>query len=493
MKSDRLIIYFLLLCALAACSTSHDPRVEGAFALAETYPEAALDSIAAIDTLSLSTTDRMMISLAKIKASDKAFKPIPYESEILRLTEYYATHETDRLYPTALYYAGRIYSEAGDLPTALQYFQEVLDLLPENTSQFKLRGCALSQTGSILTDLRLYQEAESYYEDALEVDRKLHDTVNMIFDTETLARLFLNQKNYEKALQLYLTSDSLSEIAYTTNLPYSRSNLAYAHYKNGDIAKAISLLNNNPSPEGFDSNTYYARATTIYYNAGIYDTAYIYAEKLLALDNQFNKQTAYYYLLKEEMRDFLPQDSIYSYVKKYLDGMENILNRNSSTAALIQNSYYNYVLHERKRREAENSKNRMIYVSLILGVAVLALITTTLYFKNRSKARRIKLNEATENIKKLQKQLNIYTKVKSPAGEDCETIALREQLRKQLIEAASASTDVYKIPEELAASNVYIYIKNRIADKLPLPEQFSWTKLQETVSSVFPDWRQSIN
>ena len=494
MKTGSFIIYFVMLLALAACATRHDPRVEAVFALAETTPEAALDSIDAIDTLGLSKPDRMLLSLAKIKASDKSDKPLPYESDILQLVDYYSTHEKSRLYPTALYYAGRVYSVAGDYPTALRNFQNALDLLPESTPQLKLRGCVLSQTGAILYDLRLNDEAEFYYNEALEVDRQLMDTVNMIYDTEVLAFAALRNKEYDKMLKLYLTSDSLSEVAFPDNIPYSKSNLAYAYYRYGDIKKALAYLKQgNNSKKIGDLKTHYGRAIRIYYDAGIYDTAYIYAKKLLALDNTVNKRTAYYYLLTEEMKDSVPQDSIYSYLKNYLIWSEKTLNNNSNTAALIQNSYYNYVLHDRKRREAEKSENRMIFVSLALAVAVLALISTTLYFKNRSKSRRIKLGEATENIRRLKERLNEYTVMKSSPGDDAGAAALREQLRKQLIEAAGATADIYRIPSELTSTQVYSYIRTRIEDRMPLPEQFSWVKLQDAVNSAFPEWKQNLN
>ena len=494
MKTGNFITYFVMLFALAACATRHDPRVEAVFVLAETTPEAALDSIDAIDTLSLSKPDRMLLSLAKIKASDKSDKPLPYESDILQLVDYYSTHEKSRLYPTALYYAGRVYSVAGDYPTALRNFQNALDLLPESTPQLKLRGCVLSQTGAILYDLRLNDEAELYYNEALEVDRQLMDTVNMIYDTEVLAFAALRNKEYDKMLKLYLTSDSLSEVAFPDNIPYSKSNLAYAYYRYGDIKKALAYLKQgNNSKKIGDLKTHYGRAIRIYYDAGIYDTAYIYAKKLLALDNTVNKRTAYYYLLTEEMKDSVPQDSIYSYLKNYLIWSEKTLNNNSNTAALIQNSYYNYVLHDRKRREAEKSENRMIFVSLALAVAVLALISTTLYFKNRSKARRIKLSEATENIRRLKERLNEYTGMKSSPGDDAGAVALREELRKQLIEAAGAAADIYRIPSELTSTQVYSYIRTRIEDRMPLPEQFSWVKLQDAVNSAFPEWKQNLN
>ncbi len=462
------------------------------FSLADSAPEAAIDSIASLDSLVLPSTDRILLRLAAIKAADKADMPLPGDTAILPLVDYYSSHETDRFYPTSLYYAGRIYSEAGDYPTALSFFQDALDILPENTPQLKLRGCVLSQTGAILSNLRLYDEAERYFTKALETDAQLLDTINMVYDLDNIAYLYRKKGNYTKTIETLLYSDSLSE-KIPDNISSSLPSLAFAYYKAGNTDHALDLLKHlDPNISKNDTNTIFSTLCAIYNHMGYQDSTFKYATKLAIQNNEYYKRNGYYYLLQKELKDFVPQDSIYSYVAKYLDYSENILKQNSSHAALIQNSYYNYTLHDRKRHEAERSKESVIVVALVLAVIVCLLIIVALYYKYRSQLRKLKLNEALENIRILKKQLKELTEAKTQYNANDTDLALKEQLRKQLIEAASVNTGIYSVPEELAATPIYAYLKNKISNKEPLPDKFSWIKLQDAIDMAFPEWKQSL-
>ncbi|MDE5839044.1 MAG: hypothetical protein K2H39_08315, partial [Paramuribaculum sp.] len=312
MKSDRLIIYFFLLCALAACSTSHDPRVEGAFALAETYPEAALDSIAAIDTLSLSTTDRMMISLAKIKASDKASKPIPYESEILRLTEYYATHETDRLYPTALYYAGRIYSEAGDSPTALRYFQNALDLLSNDCDAINLKSCVLSQMAGTLARLHLTDEAIPFYDQVLNLDSIINDTTNLIYDLADYAENLRWGGRYNEATKYLNKSMCLAKEQRSDFLPVLKLFLARIKIKTGHTDDALELLREaKDSIEDSYLIDFMTTAANVYYHNHDFDSVFSISKRIVELNSTDNaKRIGYFFLSQEELEKYSSKDSL---------------------------------------------------------------------------------------------------------------------------------------------------------------------------------------
>ena len=495
MKTGSFITYFVMLLALAACATRHDPRVEAVFALAETTPEAALDSIDAIDTLGLSKPDRMLLSLAKIKASDKSDKPLPYEPEILRLVDYYSSHENSRFYPTALYYAGRVYCESGDSPTALRYYQDALDLLNETIDDKKLKCCVLIQLAYTLSRLHLTDESIPYYEQAIELDSINNDTVNLIYDLADYAESLRWAGRYDEASGYLNKSICLANKLKSDYRPVLNLILARIKIKSGDIDGAISLIENAwdkiEVAYRFDIMTTAARA---YYLNQNYDSVYAISRRIIAGNsNDKAKRIGYYFLSQNELEKYSSEDSIKQYHKKYLELSERILKKFTEQSGVLQSSLYNYSLHDRKRREAEKSKDRMFFVSLALAVAVLALISTTLYFKNRSKSRRIKLGEATENIRKLKERLNEYTKMKSSPGDDAGAAALRDQLRKQLIEAAGAAADIYRIPSELTSTQVYSYIRTRIEDRMPLPEQFSWVKLQDAVNSAFPEWKQNLN
>jgi len=80
-----------------------------------------------IDRSSLGEADRNLRDLLAIKAADKAYVKHTADSTILRVVDYYDRHQSTVRYPEALYYAGRVYSDLGDYPTALKYFQDALD------------------------------------------------------------------------------------------------------------------------------------------------------------------------------------------------------------------------------------------------------------------------------------------------------------------------------------------------------------------------------
>lgn len=71
----------------------------------------------------LSDHDRHFFDFLSIKANDKAYVRHESDSLILDVIDYYSSHNKDNIYPEALYYGGRVFSDLGDLPTALRYFR----------------------------------------------------------------------------------------------------------------------------------------------------------------------------------------------------------------------------------------------------------------------------------------------------------------------------------------------------------------------------------
>ena len=65
-----------------------------------------------------------------IKAADKAYIAHASDTGILRVVDYYRAHPDSTLYAESLYYAGRVYSDLGDSPTALKYFQTSVSSCP---------------------------------------------------------------------------------------------------------------------------------------------------------------------------------------------------------------------------------------------------------------------------------------------------------------------------------------------------------------------------
>ncbi|MDE6768541.1 MAG: hypothetical protein K2J78_02320, partial [Muribaculaceae bacterium] len=96
------------------------------------HPNDALTRLSSINPDSLSEADRHYFDFLSIKAKDKAYITHTSDSLIRDVIDYASSHQKEGYYTEALYYGGRVYSDLGDYPTALQYFQETLDLLPED-------------------------------------------------------------------------------------------------------------------------------------------------------------------------------------------------------------------------------------------------------------------------------------------------------------------------------------------------------------------------
>lgn len=153
------ITYILGMWLIGGCSCSgrgrHDAEFRRIDRLCDSVPEQAIRAFDSIDRSSLSDRDRNHYDLLSIKSRDKAFIVHSSDSLILDVIDYYAKHRSEGPYPEALYYGGRVYSDIGDLPTALEFFQKALDEIPEDDEHLRFRSTVLNQTGRTLHSLRL--------------------------------------------------------------------------------------------------------------------------------------------------------------------------------------------------------------------------------------------------------------------------------------------------------------------------------------------------
>ncbi|MDE7237309.1 MAG: tetratricopeptide repeat protein [Paramuribaculum sp.] len=206
------LLPFLLLLfpmILVGCSDSHDRRLECVNAMTITDTRGALAALDSIDPATLGEADRHFRDLLSVKAADKEYVRHTSDSIILDVIDYYSNAGDDTLCAEAFYYGGRVYSDMGDYPTALRYFQNALDILPKNTPQQSLRSCVLSQTGRLLTQIRLNEQAIPYLKEAISIELNTKDSVGLMWDYELLGSIYLRLKDYSKAQELYTQARNL--------------------------------------------------------------------------------------------------------------------------------------------------------------------------------------------------------------------------------------------------------------------------------------------
>ena len=136
-----------LLAAAAACGRHrHDASLERVYALSDSLPGEALAALDSIDASSLHGADLQFYNLLRVKTADKNDRNISADSFITGVIEHFEHSGDARLYAEALYYGGRVSDETGDYPSALRYYQDALEILPDNEANLHLRGCILAQT-----------------------------------------------------------------------------------------------------------------------------------------------------------------------------------------------------------------------------------------------------------------------------------------------------------------------------------------------------------
>ncbi len=393
------------ICFSGCSHKSHDSRLLDIDALVSEHPEEAVVRLDSIDKTSLSGADRHFHDFLKVKARDKAYIRHASDSLILDVIDYYRRHEKVR-YLEALYYGGRVYSDMGDYPTALQYFHEALENMPADSKDYDLKCRILSQTGRLLDGLRLYKEAVPYIEQAIDIGKEQRDTINVVYDLQLLGVIYLRADEYNSAEKYLKEALRMSGNLPDSYIAKSEMSLALLKYKTGQLDSALLLVRGIPERvRSITRSTALDYACSIYYSAGILDTAIMYAKELISSPHSDRRDTGYYTLLLPKCRPFIPSDTLYKYISDYRSCIETFLNHNEHNLALTQQSKYNYSLHEKARIQAETSQKRLKLWLIYVICSLLILMIIILYLKNRNKSRVIQLQQAIDNIRQLKEEL----------------------------------------------------------------------------------------
>lgn len=505
------IFMLALLVASTGCSRRPDTRLTRIAAIVSDHPERALLSLDSINPDGLSESDRHFHDFLTIKARDKAFITHESDSLILDVIDYYSAYQSDPIYPEALYYGGRVYSDLGDYPTALQYFQQALDNPKQAPDTTDLKSRLNSQMGVLLQKLRLYDKAISYFSQMLSQKIEEQDSSGIVYAQQGLGIVYYNlgtMSQVDSIRNHYLESaDSIltRSLGYAAMLPDifsadSKVFLAGVKQAKGDIASALTLIRNTPAlVDPLQRNVALAYAADIYHNAGVMDTAFTYAHELILNEDALNKKTGYRIMLSSEFRKHLHPDTLDQYYTDYKDILESYFDDNANEQALLQESQYNYMLHEREKLKEHAANERLRWI--IAGVIILALITTSLllYVKNRDQATIIRLRDNLDRLQKLKLQLpsssgTTLTETSSDnASTDlttANTALLREELRKKLTELYEQSKS-QEVPKTILNSNIYFRITALISEKKHIDDTI-FEELKRTVLLASPKFIDNL-
>lgn len=510
----KYLSYFtiILFVIFSACRKSaEDPRLVRISDIVSDSPLEAMESLDSINPEHLSESDRYFYEFLNIKAKDKAFIKHTSDSIILQVVDYYSHHKDENLYPEALYYAGRVYHDMGDYPTSLKYYQNALNVTGQGNNNLDLRGCVLSQISNVLNSLRLYHKAIPYLREALMIDSIRNDKDNLLFDIEMLGLIYLNNKQTDSAEYVFKSGLYKAQESGLPDTTTFKLYLGIALLKKGKLESARKSI--DTSIVHVDSNLYdmaIGFMSQAYKQKNVPDSALKYAYELIRSKNLANRKTGYRVILSKEMIKHIPFDSIIEYVSDYTSLVNIYLDQNGDRSALIQDSFYNYQMHERDKFKAEEESINLRNALALCIVFVLILCMIMLYLRYKNKSQRLQLYDAITHINSVRhaikqdntattspgiekdgaiKELNEY-KISSSPG----IVDLRERLRKEVLAIQRECKNDYSIPLKILESEVYqdvlrhIGTEQILSDKHPL-----WTELESIVMESFPYFRHRLS
>lgn len=433
----RIISFLIIITFLIGCSgRPGDKRLLSISESIDEDPRQAIVSLDSIDRDRLPESDGHFLDLLRIKARDKAYVTHTSDSLILSVVDYYADHKDSGLYPEALYYAGRVYSDMGDFPTALEYFHAALDETPEKERHTKSYGNMLSQTGRLLHTMRMNSQAIPYLEEDLKLSEELGDSASLPFSHQLLGAVYMRQKEYEKAEMHFMKAFHCAKNFPDEDRALMQAYIAAIKYEKSKPDSALTFIREAMlHTDSLTINFALAHAARIYLANNITDTAYMYARKLASCGNPVYEKHGLKILLTHDDAYNLPSDSIKDYLVRYEKAVDKVFDRYDSEEIIMRNSVYNYDSHLRKRVKAEQALN-MALVGIAAGVFILLLVAV-LYFYQKYKYNR--------------KQLELINKIRS-----LETTVSVITADKQMKEHAAAENDAHMANEEVAVAEISV-------------------------------------
>lgn len=486
---------------LKEISESLDAPPSGVTSRQDSIIRSALEELRDMPADSLPESDRHFRDLLLIKASDKAYMAHTSDSLILDVIGYYSRHPENPLYPEALYYGGRVYSDLGDYPTALRYLQDALEQAP-GSSSLRLKGNIISQTGRLLNKLALYENAIPYIEDVIEINKESRDTLNLMYNLQLLGAIHLHCKRFEIANDYFTQAYDISRSSAPQDTPLMRMYLAAASHLSGDSFRAIRLIAGVPEKiEPICRNIALAYASEIYLSANKLDTAYMYAHQLASSKDPSNRITGYRIILLPSLRVFLPKDSIDYYYTKYKDEVDWDYSHHQSQATALQNAFYNYHQHDLKREKAERYNTRLEAWLFIAGAIILLSIIGLLWLKNVHQRTLLQLQATVINVKRLREELlkrdSLNSETNNPAiitkaVQKEET--LQEEVRTEVLSLVEPLDEQAPLSSVIVESQAYHEMQGYIHDDRAIAESNPlWGKIEKVIYESSPQFNSRLS
>lgn len=382
---DRIIsVAIITMLFLASCSPSFSPslkQVDKMLFADWQKGEQLLDSIYQ-STPSMPTADKKYYQLLKLKATDKAFRPIKHQkSQIDSLVSYFQRAGDDNILAEAFFYAGRVYYETGDKPESLKFYQKASEKVAKDN--YALKGDIYCQMANVYKYTDLNKEALKALLLAFQADSLSQNSHNMLYDLRDIGEIYyelnapkIAEKYFSKGLDMAeLLKDSFMIRSFHHELAvlcedrkeWDNALLHVNHY--------IQHIDEFPDNSGM-----LLTALEVYKEMGNNELIEECEKKIVASENIFVKQEVYENILCSKIPKGTPLEAV---LHTYIQYTDSVIDANNAESVKKVEEIYNYGQKEKENHQLRtaNAKKNML-ITLIVIVCLLVCLFSYMRIKN---------------------------------------------------------------------------------------------------------------
>ena len=513
----HIFITIVCIAVVAGCADNSRLRddIDRAGRLADTRPDSA---IALLDSLSpaINQADkatRMRYDLMLVKSRDKAYIEHRNDSMIAPVVEYFTDHTDPDLTPLALYYAGRIYSDLGDAPRALDYFQKAVNAIGDDTiKHYGLYKICHSQIAELFMHQHLFNYALNSAIKAVDLSspEMLH------WDYEMIACIYYEIGTIDSSLTYYKRAYDSALKNNPAGISRVKQQMASFFYHCGEYSKADSILSTLMTnyPADLKNQVYSTKASNTIKIEG-YEAAFPYLKWLADSGNIYgqtygNGELANYYSYIAEKYDAAEKyDSAAMHLRSYIKLQDSINKITQIEAVEKVKGMYDYSIREKDNKilRTENRLRRELNVALAFILAAVVFIGWILFRDSNRKRMMLRyknialksiLDDTRKSTKEYQqemqakvdsltKQLDVIDSVKATATE----LAIK---KSEILLSDSILTVEERAQQHirLLEKPVISYLKNGLTKGESLNTTKALAELEKCVNDIYPEFKHKL-
>ena len=435
MRSRRVYFISLLITSLfllTACSREDKAVVElldRADSLLRVNPDSALKLLSPLShSPSLSSPplgevgrglgkgSRMRYQLLLADALNKTDRPMPSDTVMQEVVEYYDRHGNANERMRAHYLLGRVYHDMGEAPQALECYQQAAEQADTTSADCDLYNlyAVYGQMANLYHKQYLPEYESQAFRQCEQIAWKDRDTLSALKAIELQISPSYLQGDTDKVLQLtHEVSNLYLQYGYKEYAAATYPVAIYIHIVRGEIHEAKRLMDIFETESGlFDKNgNIISGREHYYYSRGLYhikqnelDKAEDYFRKLYLSGDEDGSRGI---LMISRLR--ANNDSVVKYSFLYEEALDSLHKKTKIEAIANTKALYNY---ERNRRLAEQtsyqleiSRNHNIILGFLIVIIGGLLVALASAYRRKQKKNLITINKLSQEYAEAQQLL----------------------------------------------------------------------------------------